>query len=207
MCVIELAGLPGAGKTSIARLTSQRSKNVDLRVPSSRFSHLVGLHPVRFARGLTKWLTLRRQWSNKRALARLVRRRFRYDSVGWTRKSSSCLLLEEGLVHSIWRELFRDPSLKLEPWQELLEGYELAVVVIELPSHVAAGRIASKRQRGPINEQLVRADADQWVLAVDLYNLVLQQVPYVTVQGIENLESVARGLELSMCTSHRTGGG
>jgi hypothetical protein len=164
----EFAGLPGSGKSTTVR-------NLTAELPSARNVGLLKLgrreiihHPVAVARHLVRWRSLARDWSDKRALFRILRRRISQDLLEGA--PSSFLLLEEGITHYIWRQLFLFPHLGAEPWDPFLE-VDYPLVVLDADPPLIRSRTLTKGNRGRINDRLaaLATDTAEWTRAESLY--------------------------------------
>jgi hypothetical protein len=171
--LIELAGLPGSGKSTVARaLTGMPdTQNAGLRKLGRR--DLVE-HPMGVAHGFMRWRSLSLEWADKRAVFRILRRRISQDLV--TGQGASLVVLEEGITQYIWRTLFLHPDVWTEPWDPFLDvGYPL--IALEAGSAVLRARILGKGDGGPINQALGRqaAGSSGWTRAATLLERTLHQ--------------------------------
>jgi hypothetical protein len=188
---IEFAGLPGIGKSTVARVltgTPDR-QNAGLRKLGRR--DLVE-HPMAVAHGFMRWRSVSLGWADKRAVFRILRRRISQDLV--TREGASLVVLEEGITQYIWRTLFLYPDVWAEPWDPFLDvGYPL--IALEADSTVLRERILGKGDGGPINQVLGReaAGSSGWTRAATLLERTLHQAeryrPVVRVDASGDLEA------------------
>jgi hypothetical protein len=95
----------------------------------------------------------------------------------WAAQNVEIGVCDEGVVHEVWRQLYRNPGLLARNWWvRELERTKQQVVVIHVSPRVALSRIASKQYRGPINQQLLAAgdiDRAEWTSAIASYFAIL----------------------------------
>lgn len=169
---VELAGLPGSGKSATVRhLTAAHATawSAGLRKLGRRD---VLQHPFAITKQILRWGSLSMQWSDKRAVLRILRRRISQDLVPG--KASSLILFEEGITQYIWRTLFLVPDLSAEPWAPFLdETYPL--IALDADPALLRSRILAKDNGGPINDRLgsLPAGSADWVRAEALYEQTL----------------------------------
>jgi hypothetical protein len=168
---IELAGLPGSGKSTTVRHLSAEDAtawNAGLRKLGRRDV----IHPFAVTKHLIRWRSLSMQWTDKRAVLRVLRRRISQDLVSG--KASSLVLFEEGITQYIWRTLFLFPDLGTEPWDPFLDvGYLL--IALDADPALLRSRILAKNNGGPINERLggIPPGSVDWTRAQRLYEQTL----------------------------------
>jgi hypothetical protein len=170
--IVEFVGLPGSGKSSAARqISAIDPKWVSVVVRKTRPQD-VAKRPLAVARQLANWNHLRVQWSDKKAFFTLLR--FRIDHDRAIAEVPPMLLLEEGITHHVWRELYVSPTLRTQPWGPLLEGVH-PLIALEADQETLRGRILGKLKRGSVNERLAAATpgGQDWQRAQDLYEEIL----------------------------------
>jgi hypothetical protein len=166
--VVELAGLPGSGKTTIAR---------HLATGDGRVRPLVlkpSLDPLLRQPGMTlraiRWGLLRPSlaWP---AWAKLCLLREGSDPQP---VPGTILLLEEGIVHHTWRTLYRYPAARACPWARLLEAGP-PLVVLRACRATRHARLPGKRVAGDTNRRLAAGQADEatWGTAERLFDEVV----------------------------------
>jgi hypothetical protein len=171
---VELAGLPGSGKSSTVRhLTEEHATawNAGLQKLGRRDALQ---HPFAITKQIMRWRSLSMQWSDKRAVLRVLRRRISQDLVSG--KASSLVLFEEGITQYIWRTLFLTPDLTSEPWAPFLD-VTYPLVALEADPALLRSRILAKEKGGPINERLggLPAGSADWIRAEALFEETLTQ--------------------------------
>lgn len=181
--VVELYGMPGAGKSTIRdRLIARGVEVRKFRLPPLEGPRLV--RSVRF-----RWA--HRRGEGRRSWPGLLRIRAQQDQVGGD------VVLEEGIVYHVWRSLFLTPSLRAsKPWRDLLtDRYPL--IVLKVPVEVRRERITLKPVPGPANRRMLRAPADSAVSrdAHELFEEVLQAAaatrPVVMLDATESPDRLA----------------
>jgi hypothetical protein len=170
--IVELAGLPGSGKTTIARLIDEADATVRRRViaPSWRTAlrHPVTTlleagRPSGIGRG-AGWPTWTKLW---------LRWRLQQDLPVVT---SGIDLLEEGVTHHLWRTLFRRPLLDRTPWRRLDLPHPL--IVFETDRATRLARIVGKRGGGSVNRALALPDSSGgWDRGEALLATILSAMP------------------------------
>ena len=112
------------------------------------------------------------QWSDKRAVLRVLRRRISQDLVSG--KASSLVLFEEGITQYIWRTLFLLPDLDTEPWDAFLD-VKYPLIALDADPALLRSRILAKDNGGPINQRLggIPLGSVDWARAESLYEQTL----------------------------------
>jgi hypothetical protein len=174
--VLEFAGLPGCGKSSVVR-------ELVAAVPGAQAAARLKFgprdaveHPIAVARALAPWRPARSSWSDARAFRDVVRRRVSQDiSASVVARRARYLLLEEGITHYVWRRRFLDARFDQEPWEPFLRvPYPLLVLDVDVER--LRSRIMTKQARGRINTELeaLAPDTLRWRAAVELYERTLE---------------------------------
>jgi hypothetical protein len=153
--LIELAGLPGSGKTTIAARLAALDPSVHTRVlrPS--------LDPL-FREPRTAWRAV--HWGLLRPglawpmWAKLCLLRVAVDRL--TPAPGAALLLEESLFHHSWRTLFRYPRTRAFPWARLVETGP-PLVVLRATRGIRHTRLPGKRVAGDTNRRLSAGQPDE----------------------------------------------
>ena len=173
LMIVEFAGLPGSGKSTTVRSLATElpgARNAGLRKLGRR--DLLE-HPVVVGRELVRWRGTRRQWADKRAATRVLRRRISQDLVSG--QGADVVLLEEGITQYIWRSLFLFPELWHEPWVRMLE-VEYPLIVLDARPSILSSRILQKEgNAGQINNLLggLSSGSAEWAQATWLFERTL----------------------------------
>ncbi|HEX9166375.1 MAG TPA: hypothetical protein VF862_10735 [Gemmatimonadales bacterium] len=167
--LIELAGLPGSGKTSItARLAT----------PDGGLRRMV-MKPSLDPLFRQPWVTLRAmRWGLMRpslawaAWAKLCLLRELFDA--YPVVPGTTLLIEEGVAHHAWRTLFRYPPARACPWEKLVRTGP-PLIVLRASRETRHGRLPGKRVAGDTNRRLAAGQPDEatWGTAERLFEAVL----------------------------------
>lgn len=142
--IIELAGLPGSGKSTIARRLIGTSASLRSTVVKPRVAAFLD-QPMLLGSGLLPG-------SSWPAWLSLCARRAAQDEIPDPGRTT-ILMLEEGIVHHTWRSRFMDPGLDRRPWAALLD-VTAPLVVLVAPPAVRHARVSGKARGGPVNRQL-----------------------------------------------------
>lgn len=158
---VELCGYPGAGKTTVAqRLHETRG----VRLPKlASTTTLVRSHPLKALalllrpRILATLLTFGSRGARDcRKLARTAIR----QTLARTDLSEPAVL-DEGVVHDIWKVLYANPAhLNRRWWRAFLRYACPVVVVLEVSPQHARDAMRAKPDPGRINRALIDADLD-----------------------------------------------
>ena len=170
--IIECVGLPGSGKTSLSRAVASELPLVrSVKILKASKADVIR-HPAWIAAELARWAPFVSRWKDKQACSILVRRRISQDRV--VRRAATPLLLEEGVAHHVWRELFIAPDLLQEPWQRLVQQ-DHPLLCLEADRDTLHSRVSSKQDPPPVNAHLATESSQgiEWDRAVDLYQQVV----------------------------------
>ena len=202
--LFELAGLPGIGKsTTVRHLTAELSgaRSAGLRKLGRRD---IVQHPFAVTGQLMRWRSLSTEWSDKRALLRVLRRRISQDLVSG--KTSSLVLFEEGITQYIWRTIFLVPALNTEPWAPFLD-VKYPLIALDADPALIRSRILAKDDGGPINDRLggLPAGSADWARAQALYEQTLAHASryrqVVRVDATGDALSTARRVRDVICAA------
>src|SRR3712207_1434392 len=108
--VVEIAGLPGSGKSTLVRLLQKR--HPEIRFPDPVLPRDLVRHPVAGMGATRRYAAARIAGLSSRASTDVVRSMAALQLSGDSRT-----VFEEGPVHLIWRELFLDHALASRNWQ------------------------------------------------------------------------------------------
>lgn len=171
--IVELAGLPGTGKTTLARQLAATIPGMRCHLPrpgpaaAFRQPHrflVEALRPagLRIGAGWPAWPRL---WLRAT------------DQVAMPVAAGGTDLLEEGIIHHTWRALFRHSMLERAPWADLLDAPH-PVVVLEATRDVRRARLAGKTRRGRVNRELLAdGDGQAWERGEHLFQAILAALP------------------------------
>lgn len=184
---VELWGYPGSGKTTVSRWLQNEMGVPVIRVGS--IAQSIARNRWRAAVLATDRRLLSSMFPGPDAAARR-----RLASL-WLRQActvagrSAPPLLEEGLVHGLWRSLYSDPSAAGKTWwRNFLGSLVGKVIVLDVAPAAALARIKQKEVVRGVNLELVSAPLSgaEWERA---------RYAYATLLG---LLKDARGVELSV---------
>ena len=172
--VVELCGLPGTGKTTLAGLVAaeltergRRCEIADLAMSaaasrSRRLQHKAAAvaaqaarHPVQTTRSV-RWLAASRQESARDAVAGLAQWLAVHQAVAVTRREPGVQLFEEGVVQTLWTiglRAQRDVVRRLLESQDAASRPDL-LVVVDAPVDVLRERLAGRSSRHSRTQQL-----------------------------------------------------
>ena len=99
-------------------------------------------------------------------------------------------LIEEGLVHEIWRHLYSAEGQAFANWQPFMKYVGPNIILLDVEPQEALRRIHTKRSLGPINRQLagVGIEKEQWGRAIAAYHQLHEEIkrtPGVTLSVIK----------------------
>jgi thymidylate kinase len=171
--IIELAGPPGVGKsTAIRRLVAAYPEWERQVIRQSLW--VFPSHPAATARAIAHWVPPCARWEQPFAAMQLARRRVNQDILARFRRAP--LVLEEGVIHHLWRGLFLRPAWESEAWQPLVAN-SVPVVALQLVDDTLFERVANKERAHPVSARLATQgpDSDDWRRARALYSRVLAE--------------------------------
>jgi hypothetical protein len=158
----ELWGYPGAGKSTIAHGLAKRRSIVVPESPS--FARSFARHPIRSALVLARngVLMNRALWESGHSDQRITIAAAAARQACLAADHDSPFLLEEGVVHEVWRALYREPALIRERWwRRVLRRNTAHLVVLEVsPARAQAGIRVKTFGLGPANLELKDAPLD-----------------------------------------------
>ena len=206
---IELFGLPGVGKTTIARAAIRSGKTgvVDgLRgIKRHSFWKCLLQHPLITSRVMARLLPVvveLRNTAAKRVVISVLRQKISDSS------SSGTVLHEEGASHEVWRQLMTGEELSDEFISRVLPVSD-ATVLLEAPVLHLLERLASKPSPGPISRTLMSASpgGPAWETATTEYERIKRIIlsgsrPVYTIDpgfsktsAVAELEQIVEDLE------------
>jgi hypothetical protein len=191
--IIELAGLPGSGKSSIARQLAAEDGSVHRQVVAPAWLGLAS-RPMAAMAEAGRWKGVGRStgWP---AWPVLWLRALGQQSI---RDRQGVLhLLEEGIAHHLWRECFLHPALEDAPWDELL-AQSHPLVVLELDRDTRFRRVAGKPGKGKVNRMLTATGPNdpQWDRAEQLWDRMTEEAAKRrTVHRVSTLGSIDDAVE------------
>lgn len=171
--IVEIAGFPGSGKTSIVRRIVDDSTAIDSVVVPEPDLWSLARHPGVAAKVLPLWWRLRKGSADGAGLRRLLARRAAQEAVRAPR--GSMVILEEGITHHVWRDLMLAPGLRDTPWPCLLDA-PYPLVALDAEDRTLHQRIAGKtKATGVVNASLasLSVDGPEWQRARMLYDGVI----------------------------------
>jgi hypothetical protein len=191
--IVEVAGLPGCGKTTIARRLADTDTDIArtvvepslvamLRQPWSSTRAMVARHGLQPGQAWRAWFSL----CARRTTQDLLRD-----------PGNSILLLEEGITHHTWRSLLLHPALDRRPWRPLVAA-RVPLVVLEAVPATRHGRVRAKTHGGLVNRRLAAGSPGDatWRLVEELWEKVLAEAVrgrrVVRVRTEGDLEQAAR---------------
>lgn len=176
--IIELAGLPGAGKSTVSRLAAASLGARSAKPSRSGLTRQSVRHPIVAARHLVPLLPHVTHWHDRMELNWLLRQRLGQESLA---VRNSRLVLEEGIVHATAGTLVEYPNLHDAPWEPLVEGASGIVVALEVDVATARERLKQKTTSGAMRNRLLAepADGETWEHLTSTYERVLSQVSQV----------------------------
>lgn len=148
MVLVELMGLPGAGKSTVyAGLLRERPAIVTIPILSRRpYAATLARHLLGAAGTLVRRRALSREWSPRLVIMMAYVRALPPALAGRHAPSGAVLLFDQGPIYTLMRGPLRHERLaswwaeSLESWRGLLD----VVVWLDAPSGVLAGRIDSR---------------------------------------------------------------
>jgi thymidylate kinase len=164
---VELAGIPGGGKTTLLKEIRRPLREAGIHVhgnPERAESPPVGWRPSGFERAER----LIRRCDQADKLRQLTRR------VWWRMENEPNGFHAEAMVHQAWRIGWlsgRDPR-RLVPVMPITD----IVIVIGVDPSIAAQRVRGKDSPGPINRALAHSPPATWAEVVASYERLLKLV-------------------------------
>lgn len=192
---VELWGYPGSGKTSVAGRLRDEARLPVIRVQSLRAS--LARSPSRAIRAAAD-----RRFLSALVPGRDAAARRRLASL-WLRQAcmvagrSSPALLEEGLVHGLWRSLYYDPSAAGKSWwRRFADGLSGTVIVLDVEPATALARIREKPLVRGVNLELAGAPlgGEAWGRARHAYDTLLALLRNARAVDLVEIDAGARGV-------------
>lgn len=170
--IVELAGLPGSGKSTIARRMADEGTAVHRHVVAPYWLGLLS-RPLRAVSEAATWRGVGRAtgWPAWPVLwLRALGQHTIRDRPGVLH------LLEEGITHHLWRACFLHPALENAPWARLLEQPH-PLFVLELDSPARLARLTGKRGKGKVNRMLAESgtSGEAWRRGEELFERILEE--------------------------------
>lgn len=175
----ELWGYPGAGKTSIAHSLAGKA-TITIGAPLGIGGYLRHL-PT--AAGMRSALVLMRAFgatADKTEITVFGRAaRIAFGQRLTLSKTDEPTIVEEGVIHEIWRALYRNPNLLgSKVWRTLLAFSAPRVIVLGCSMERAKEHIALKHVHGLINAELSQAsiDSEEWRSAKMAHDFIIAEL-------------------------------
>ena len=169
---VELCGLPGVGKSTFARALAERLR-IDVITMSNSRAALVRKHPFAALRAFPGALSRLGGWVNRSAFTELESRRILQDAQGPG-------VVEEGILHEIWRRLVRE-EITHEQWARLLRPSEFVVVMLHADNSLIQQRLVGRQANLPLAEALRESPTTEaiWTSANAHYKRLLSEAERV----------------------------
>lgn len=188
---IELWGWPGAGKTTVREALELRGR-VQAPTLKSYLRNPIDPFPWYSSTSIRKAVLLRESLGDAHSKSRDAAVAAALRQLDAEKSFGRPLVLEEGVVHEVWRQMLADPDLIGQRWwRRAIDLVPHRVFILDVQPAEARARIATKQNVGPINKAMRDSELtdDIWRRGILAYEAIKRFLTTKTRRSVTGIDS------------------